>query len=151
MGRYSSILDELDARLRYHAGQNRILAGAKIMDEPVEEVETLSEFPIVAHYLPVFRQTYETHGAGRGLMTVRLVISTKKSSLGRGLLAWTERVMDSVVTVRDGTGYVDPTLGQRSRPPIFSMDRVFASTLGIHGELTIVFECDEVVLGSSRE
>lgn len=109
MGKFSSVLSAVVARLNYHAATGRILDGYTINTDIQKFINGQADMPSVT----LFLADYFEKKSGRLLqleMRVNLTVAVWNNASAIQLAEAVERVTDALTTATDGTGRADLSL-----------------------------------------
>lgn len=108
MGRYSTPIGSLIARLKYHATPHqtpaRRLAGFKIIETPTTETEGEKDLPNVRVVIPDFNEHFVAARNLDGKIEIKILIGSARAKGLVVLMQVIERVLDAIQT--DENGYV---------------------------------------------
>jgi hypothetical protein len=136
MGRYSSIVAALTARLNAHRVEDGLLAGFNYQETPVKDVEGQSDLPMIRQFIPSIGEKLHSNKIVDGSFDLNLTLSTDRADGLAAHLGKLERLMDAIET--DPDDGLDDCLGKTTIKPItFSVKEPFMSELSITSQLTI--------------
>lgn len=106
MGKYSAILDKVQARLAAQVATGKLLEGIKLHQAPISRVEGVADLPSVAVQGIELVEDYGTQPKVRPTVRVAVVVATRRDAGAEAFAQLVEKVMDSVElngTTFDGT------------------------------------------------
>ena len=150
MGRYSSILEALIARIESHQAADGLLEGWKLVVDPTQEVEGKKDLPVIRLLLPETVESISPVLIADGVLTINLTISTSRKD---GLLAFMqglETVLDALVT--NDEGVIDLSIdGTLCAPATIAAREVHALDLSYNAVIEITGRSLPIIPGRRAE
>jgi len=144
------IVDDILDRLAAATATGKLLAGYKLAQAPVSEVEGASDLPSVRVFLPDVAEEYTPRTMGACRIRFKLTVSVARSAGIEALQNATALVLD--VLELDASGNPDPTFGGLLAAPFAAAydDGNFITDLSLTNQITLTMDSRRFVRGNRR-